>query len=292
MYELIKVGERTYYVSCPTNIGIYKISDTDVCLINSGNDNEISKNILKILSKNGWSLKVIINTHSNTQGVNTDNFLRIRTGCKIYTPNEKSAYSSFTKLKPAFLYGGRGYKEIRKKHSFDAFGLTEEFSENVIPNGIELVQLDGLTFNMVAVKTSDGVWFLSDSLISENTMADNSFLCAVDLRKRLCCIEKIKTLKGVLFIPSYSDVTDNIIPLAEESCSKISETVGRVKALCVTPITLDEIIKKILSCCDTENGKHLQNCTMEMIRPYILYLSNEGEIDSEIVNDKLYWKVV
>ena len=38
MYSLNKVGEKTYYIDCPTNIGLYKLNDTDVCIIDSGND--------------------------------------------------------------------------------------------------------------------------------------------------------------------------------------------------------------------------------------------------------------
>ena len=33
MYSLNKVGEKTYYIDCPTNIGLYKLNDTDVCII-------------------------------------------------------------------------------------------------------------------------------------------------------------------------------------------------------------------------------------------------------------------
>ena len=30
MYSLNKVGEKTYYLDSPTNIGLYKLNDTDV----------------------------------------------------------------------------------------------------------------------------------------------------------------------------------------------------------------------------------------------------------------------
>lgn len=47
--ELIKVGERTYYIKNPTNIGIYKIDDNSVYIIDSGNDKDAGKKILKII---------------------------------------------------------------------------------------------------------------------------------------------------------------------------------------------------------------------------------------------------
>lgn len=63
--ELVKVGEKTYYIKNATNIGIYKIDETQVYLIDTGNDKEAGKKILKIIDEQGWKVKGIITTHSN-----------------------------------------------------------------------------------------------------------------------------------------------------------------------------------------------------------------------------------
>ena len=49
MYELISVSEKCYYINCPSKIGIVKISDNEVCLIDSGNSKDTGKKIKKIL---------------------------------------------------------------------------------------------------------------------------------------------------------------------------------------------------------------------------------------------------
>ena len=43
--ELVKVGEKTYYIKNATNIGIYKIDETQVYLIDTGNDKEAGKKL-------------------------------------------------------------------------------------------------------------------------------------------------------------------------------------------------------------------------------------------------------
>ena len=43
MYELIQVAENTYYIQSPAKIGIVKVNNTDVCLIDSGNDKDAGK---------------------------------------------------------------------------------------------------------------------------------------------------------------------------------------------------------------------------------------------------------
>ena len=67
--ELIQVGEKTYYIKNPTNIGIYKIDDKNIYIIDSGNDKEAGKKILKIVNEQGFNVKGIINTHSNADHI-------------------------------------------------------------------------------------------------------------------------------------------------------------------------------------------------------------------------------
>lgn len=48
MYELQQAGEQSYYINSPAKIGIYRLNDTDIYLIDSGNDKEAAKKIIKI----------------------------------------------------------------------------------------------------------------------------------------------------------------------------------------------------------------------------------------------------
>ena len=67
--ELIQVGKKTYYIKNQTNIGIYKINETDVFLIDAGNDKYAGKKILNIIDAQGWKVKGIIATHSNADHI-------------------------------------------------------------------------------------------------------------------------------------------------------------------------------------------------------------------------------
>ena len=84
MYELNQVGAQSYYINCPAKIGIYKQNETDVYLIDSGNDKDAGRKVRKILDENGWKLKGIINTHSNADHIGGNRYLQNQTGCKIF----------------------------------------------------------------------------------------------------------------------------------------------------------------------------------------------------------------
>ena len=82
MYELIQAGPNTYYVNCPAKIGIYRTSETEVWLIDSGSDKDAAKKVKKILDANQWTLKGIIATHYHADHVGGCQWLQQQTGCR------------------------------------------------------------------------------------------------------------------------------------------------------------------------------------------------------------------
>lgn len=145
--ELIKVGEKTYYIKNPTNIGIYKIDDENVYLIDSGNDKEAGKKILKIVEEQGWKVKGIINTHSNADHIGGNKVIQEKTNCKIYAHNIESSFTQYPILEPSFLYGGYPFEDLKHK-----FLLAKESDvvnmNNNLPQGLEHFELKGHFFDM------------------------------------------------------------------------------------------------------------------------------------------------
>ncbi len=116
MYELVQAGEKTYYINCPAKIGIYKVNDTDVYIIDSGNDKEAGKKVQKILDANEWNLLAIINTHSNADHIGGNNFLSEKNkAVKLFPLDLKIAFAKYPILEASFLYGGYPCKELRNK---------------------------------------------------------------------------------------------------------------------------------------------------------------------------------
>lgn len=102
--ELIKVGDNTYYIKNPTNIGIYKVDDKNVYLIDTGNDSEAGKKILKIINEQGWNVLGIINTHSNADHIGGNKVIQNRTNCIILTNKIEASFTENPILESSFLY--------------------------------------------------------------------------------------------------------------------------------------------------------------------------------------------
>ncbi len=103
--ELVKVGEKTYYIKNATNIGVYKIDENSVYLIDTGNDKDAGKKILKLIYAQGWTVKGIINTHSNADHIGGNKVIQDRTGCQVLAYGMEKAFTEFPILEASFLYG-------------------------------------------------------------------------------------------------------------------------------------------------------------------------------------------
>lgn len=159
MYELHQVGEQSYYIDCPVKIGVYKQTETEVYLIDSGNDREAGKKILKIASGNGWKIRGIINTHSNADHIGGNHYLQEQTGCRIFARGVEAAFIRHPMLEPAFLYGGYPCMELRGKFLMASESDAVDFTHPDFPAELEVIPLPGHFFDMAGIRTPDDTVF-------------------------------------------------------------------------------------------------------------------------------------
>lgn len=115
MYELVKVGPQSYYINSPAKIGIYAQSENEIFLIDSGNDKEAAKKVLKIATEKNWTIKGILNTHSNADHIGGNSFIQNKVGCPIFSTSIEADFTRHPLLEPSFLYGGFPCKSLRNQ---------------------------------------------------------------------------------------------------------------------------------------------------------------------------------
>lgn len=102
MYELIPITGNSYYIQSPSKMGLVRLNNTDVCLIDSGNDKDAGRKVRQLLDANGWHLSAIYNTHSNADHIGGNRYLQGQTGCRIYAQGIECAITRHPVLEPAF----------------------------------------------------------------------------------------------------------------------------------------------------------------------------------------------
>lgn len=287
--ELIQVGEKTYYIKNPTNIGIYRTDDHNVYLIDSGNDKDAGRKILKIINEQGWTVKGIINTHSNADHIGGNKIIADRTGCDIYAYGMEQSFTQHTLLEPSFLYGGYPFKGLKNKFLM-AKDTAAKPIENNLPEGLEWFELKGHFFDMIGIRTSDNVLFLADSLFSEETIHKYHLFFIYDVRAFLSTLDELEKTEGKMFIPSHCEAAENIGALIQLNRDKVSEISEAIYHICEKPVTFEEVLKQIFDKYALVMNTNQYVLIGSTIRSYLSYLFDDGRIEYCFDDNKMLWK--
>lgn len=287
--ELIQVGEKTCYIKNPTNIGVYKINEKDVFLIDSGNDKDAGKKILKITESQGWNVKGIISTHSNADHIGGNKLIQDRTGCPVYAYGMEKCFTEYPIMEPSFLFSGLPIKDLKNKFLLAKESVVTDINNN-LPKGLEYFSLKGHFFDMIGIKTDDDIYFLADSLVSEETIEKYHLFFIYDVREYLNTLDYLSALTGKLYIASHCEATDNILPIINANRDKINEICNTIYSLCEEKIIFEELLQKVFDTYGLTMNINQYVLIGSTIKSYLSYLKEEGRICFEFKNNKMYWK--
>lgn len=290
MYDLVQTGKNSFYMACPARVGIVKISDSDVVLIDSGSDKDAAKKVKKILDEQNWNLKAIFNTHSHADHTGGNQYLQNLTGCKIYAPGIDASVAENTILEPVMLYGGFPMSDLRSKFLYAKEADVEKLTPEVLPAGMEMIKLPGHSYDMVGFRTSDNVVYLADSLSSEDILNKYHIIFMYDVKEYLNTLEMIKTMKADCFVPAHVAHTDDIAPLAQKNIDKTYEVIEKIKSFLQVPLTFENLLAKIFTDYNLVMNASQHVLVGSTVRSILSYLKDEGQIEFYFENNLMMWK--
>lgn len=290
MYELIQISEHDYYIQSPAKIGLIRLDDTNVCLIDSGNDKDAGRKIRKILDANGWKLKAIYNTHSNADHIGGNKYLQGQTGCKIYAPGIECDFTEHPILEPVFLYGGYPCKDLRHKFLLAQESDAEYLTKDVLPKGLKLIELPGHFFDMVGFRTADDVVYLADCLSSKETLDKYQIGFIYDVAAYLKTLEMVKTLKASMFVPAHAAATTDISELAQYNIDKVLEIADTIVSLCEKPLCFEQILKKLFDRYELVMNFEQYVLVGSTVRSYLAWLKDSGRLNVRFEDNMLLWE--
>jgi glyoxylase-like metal-dependent hydrolase (beta-lactamase superfamily II) len=291
VYELIRVGENTYYVDCPARMGIY-LTEGGACLIDSGNDREAGKKLLKILDQHGWKPRMILNTHSHADHIGGNRLIHQRTLCPVYAPGVDRAYVEFPALEPSFLYGGFPPKPLRNKFLLAEDSPARDLTGEALPEGLTMLRLDGHSMAMAAIGTDDGVWFLADSVNSPAVLEKYHVSFLYDVKGFLSSLDAVEKLEGRLFIPSHAQPVEDIRPLVRVNRDKVMEIMALVLDLCGEGTAFEEILKGVFDHYGLTMDFNQYVLAGSTVKSYLAYLLDEGRAEAYFKSNRLLWRAV
>ena len=292
MFELNQVAARTYYIQSPAKIGLFRLSERDVCLIDSGNDKDAGRKVRQLLDANGWRLTAIYNTHANADHIGGNRYLQAQTGCRIYAPGIDCAITRSPILEPAFLYGGFPCRDLRHKFLLAQESAARELTPAALPEGFEILPLPGHFFDMVGFRTPDDVVFLADCLSSRETLEKYQIGFLYDVASYLKTLEAVKSMQAAVFVPSHAAACTQIAPLAQLNIDKVLEIAERIVALCREPLCFEEILQRLFTAYALTMNFEQYVLVGSTVRSYLAWLRDAGRLDFLFDGGRMLWRSV
>ena len=290
MFELVPVTEQSYYIQSPAKIGLVKLSDTEVCLIDSGNDKDAGRKVRQVLDANGWHLRAIYNTHSNADHIGGNKYLQSQTGCAVYAPGIECDFTRHPILEPSFLYGGFPCADLRHKFLLAQESDAQMLTDAVLPEGFSLIPLPGHFFDMVGFRTPDDVVFLADCLSSRETLEKYQIGFIYDVGAYLQTLETVKTLQAKMFVPAHAAAAEDIAPLAQYNIDKVNEIAETIVALCAAPQTFEVLLQKLFARYELAMNFEQYVLVGSTVRSYLAWLKDTGRLSVRFENNLMLWE--
>ncbi|NLI54285.1 MAG: MBL fold metallo-hydrolase [Clostridiales bacterium] len=290
MYELHQVSESCYYIQSPAKIGLVRIDETDVCLIDSGSDKETGRKVRQILDANNWHLTAIYNTHSNADHIGGNRYLQTQTGCDIFAPGVERDFTVHPILEPSFLYGGFPPQDLRHKFLMAQESEAEELTPDALPKGLRILPLPGHFFDMTGFQSEDGAAYLADCLSSRETLEKYQITFVYDVAAYLDTLERVKTLEARVFIPAHAEATDDIAPLAQLNIDKVHEIAERILDSCSVPTQFETALQRLFQHYGLTMNFSQYALVGSTVRSYLAWLKDAGRVVVSFENGRMLWE--
>lgn len=284
--ELKQIASRTYYIENPTNIGIYLVNDHDVYLIDSGNDKDAGKKILKIIEEKGWNILGVILTHSHADHIGGAQVLQNRTGCKVFASEIDQCFTTYPILEPSLLWGGAPFHALQNKFLCAKESIVSSLEDF---EGLSIFSLSGHSPSMIGIRSLDGVCFLGDALFSEETVSKYHLFYIYDVCKFLHTLDFLENLEGNCFVLAHGVVTSDIHDLISLNRKKVLEICECISSYLSVSHTFEEILQFLFEHYDLTMNLNQYVLIGSTLRSYLTYLCDEGGITYSFENNCMKW---
>ncbi len=289
MYELVCATPRFFFVDCPAKIGIYKISEGEVALIDSGNNKGAATKVLRLCEERGWQIKAIYNTHAHADHIGGNRHIQQKTGCKIYAPAGELDAVLHPVWEPISLFGARPPKALRHGFLLADASEAEPLTDAVMPEGLSILSLPGHTADMVGFASADGAVYLADALASEQTLEKYGVPFVYDPAVYLETLEKIERTEGKIFIPAHAAPTENILPTAKKNRECTEALIECILSFAEAPIGFEALLARIFERYGLAMSVEQYALVGSTVRSYLSCLADLGRLEAVCEKNALLW---
>lgn len=288
MFEVKHIKGNTYYFEAFTNVGIYRLDNNRAVLIDSTDHKRMAKAVNNYLKAENLTVDTIICTHCHVDHICGNKDFYEKYGCKILCTEKEKPFIAQPDLEGNFYYAGIDTDRTRNPFFTVEPAVIETLTEDNLPEGLEIISLPGHGFDMIGVKTPDGVVFVADSILSEKTWTEFKVPFFHDVNKSIETLKRLKEIKAEVFVPSHNVPLSDISSLADLNISKLEELKETVYGLC-NRIGFDEMFTELLNTLSLNIRTEKYVSYSVMLRNILQVLVEDEKIKGVIEDNKFLY---
>lgn len=291
--SIIKLKGNTYYIDSAVNIGLISDDNGKTIIIDTGLDDDMGRKILKLMNEQNLIPSAIINTHSHADHCGGNSFIIKRTGIPVYASYFEKQLIECPLLEPFYLFSASPLKDMKNKFLMAKESTVnhtiEEGETEIQGTKLYVASLPGHSPGMIGIASEDGVLFVGDAFFSEYILDKHGLAYFTDIKNTLNTLEYLKSLKYDYFVPSHGDVLEEPIYTIEANMKRINEITEDIWNYCGEPRSREEITAYMADRYKVKLNIGQYYLTSSTISAYLSYMTDEGMLKSDIMQNNIKW---
>ncbi|HWV24241.1 MAG TPA: MBL fold metallo-hydrolase [Thermomicrobiales bacterium] len=294
MYQ--HLSERVGVVPGGTNVGIIRIDDQRVILVDTGlNDTTARKVLRAVRDELKAEVAAILITHGHADHFGANAFVIKRTKAQVYAPDLDEQVLRFPLMQSIMLYGGADPLDgLRTKFLLAEAGPVDRIisAGTIDVQGVEIeaVSLAGHSINQLGYLV-DGVFFCADVVFPEAALQKYPIPYLYGLTQHLEAMSRALEIDCTAVVPGHGPIEASL----EEPVARNRVVIGRVldaiPALLGEPLSTDDVAQRLFAALDVPVA---DASAYYLLRPtvaaYLSHLEREGVIEHVVDARASFWR--
>ncbi len=298
--RLINIKGNSFYIKGGTNTGVYIFEDKSALIIDPGLPGARPRNIIRDLEKDGIEVKWIINTHEHNDHYGAGYQFKDKFKDLINMSSKDSKpYIDNPILFSAYIMGGNTNEflnTILTNKNMETVNIdkTIEPGRIIINNEyIDIIDLKGHTLGSIGVLTKDKVFFIGDTLVSEELLSKFELLFLFDIEAYLKSLSILETIDFEYVVLGHGKKVlsrNEALELAKKHELCVMKYLNQLRELTKEPKNLESILKTILNNNKLSYNYKEYHFFKSTLVSMISYLTKLGELNYDLRDgDVLYY---
>ena len=294
MYQ--HLSERVGVVPGGTNVGIIRIDDQRVILVDTGlNDTTARKVLRAVRDELKAEVAAILNTHGHADHFGANAFVIKRTKAQVYAPDLDEQVLRFPLMQSIMLYGGADPLDgLRTKFLLAEAGPVDRIisAGTIDVQGVEIeaVSLAGHSINQLGYLV-DGVFFCADVVFPEAALQKYPIPYLYGLTQHLEAMSRALEIECTAVVPGHGPIEASLEEPVARNRAVIGRVLDAIPALLGEPLSTDDVAQRLFAALDVPVA---DASAYYLLRPtvaaYLSHLEREGVIEHVVDARASLWR--